>query len=132
MSEFAAPPGVSLGLLAAAGISSDLAPFLLHAASLLDCVLGLVTLLGIFTRTAALAQAAVIVAYTLLLVGHVPELWTHPFAPIGKNMTLLAAALALAVAGGGRWSLDCRRGRGAENKAEPTSPPAPPAPPRTH
>jgi uncharacterized membrane protein YphA (DoxX/SURF4 family) len=106
VSEFVAPREVSLGLLAVVGIGGDLAPLLLHGASLLDLAIGAATLLGILTRYVALSQAALIVIYTLLLVGHVPDLWAHPFAPIGKNFALIAAALALSLTGGGHWSDD--------------------------
>ncbi|MEP7198993.1 MAG: DoxX-like family protein [Chloroflexota bacterium] len=106
VSEFVAPRAVSLGLLADVGVTGDIAPWLLRAASLLDVLVGVVTLLGLFTRWVAVAQAAVIVAYTALLVGHAPSLWAHPFAPIGKNIALVAAALALSTTGGGAWSAD--------------------------
>ena len=106
VSEFIAPREVSLGLLAAIGIAGDLATLLLHAASLLSAFIGTLTLLGLFTRSIAIVQAALIALYSLLLVGHVPELWAHPFAPLGKNITLIAAALSLGITGGGKWSLD--------------------------
>src|SRR5262245_24911048 len=72
VSEFVATRELSLGLLAAVGITGDIAPLLLHGASLLDLVFGIATLLGILTRQTSLAQAALIMIYTLLLVGHVP------------------------------------------------------------
>jgi uncharacterized membrane protein YphA (DoxX/SURF4 family) len=108
VSEFVAPRSLAYDLLAAVGITGALAPVALHGASLLDTLLGVLTLLGCFTRVVAVAQALLVVVYTLLLVGHVPELWAHPFAPIGKNVTLVMAACALAVVGGGAWSLDAR------------------------
>jgi uncharacterized membrane protein YphA (DoxX/SURF4 family) len=118
VSEFVATREVSLGLLAAVGITGDIAPLLLHGASLLDLVFGIATLLGILTRWSALAQVALMTIYTFVLVGHVPELWAHPFAPIGKNLTLAAAALALALTGGGRWSFDGWWGRRIKDAGE--------------
>jgi len=109
VSEFVAPRAVSLGLLEAVGFTGDLATVLLHSASLLDLVIGLVTLVGLYTRIVAVAQAMLMLIYSLLLVGRVPELWAHPFAPIGKNLALIAAALALALTGSGAWSLDTWR-----------------------
>jgi uncharacterized membrane protein YphA (DoxX/SURF4 family) len=106
VSEFVAPRAVSLGLLESVGFTDVSAVVLLHAASLLDLLLGLMTLAGWFVRPVAAAQAALIVGYSALLVGRVPELWAHPFAPIGKNIALIFGALALAVTGGGRWSID--------------------------
>jgi uncharacterized membrane protein YphA (DoxX/SURF4 family) len=106
VSEFVAPRALAYDLLAAVGITGTLAPLMLHGASLLDVLLGVLTLLGCFTRAVASAQALLVVVYTLLLVGHVPELWAHPFAPIGKNLTLVMAALSLVIVGGGAWSLD--------------------------
>ena len=106
VSEFVAPRSVSLGLLEALGFTGDPALVLLHGASALDLLLGVLTLAGWFTRPVALAQAMLILGYSLLLVGRVPELWAHPFAPIGKNITLICGALALAATGGGRWAID--------------------------
>ena len=114
VSEFVAPRSVSLGLLEAVGLSGDPAVFLLHAASALDLLLGVLTLAGWFTRPVALAQAALILGYSLLLVGRVPELWAHPFAPIGKNIALICGALALAATGGGRWAIDALSVKGAK------------------
>ena len=108
VSEFVAPRSVSLGLLAAVGFSGDPALVLLHGASALDSLLGVLTLAGWFTRAVALAQAALIMGYSLFLIGRVPELWAHPFAPIGKNIALICGALALAAIGGGLWSIDAR------------------------
>jgi len=110
VSEFVAPREVSLGLLAEVGFSGGFALAVLHGASLLDTLIGVLTLAGLFTRRVAIGQAILIVVYSLLLVGHVPDLWAHPFAPIGKNIALVAAAIALAVTGGGKWSLDARMG----------------------
>jgi uncharacterized membrane protein YphA (DoxX/SURF4 family) len=112
VSEFVAPRSVSLGLLEAVGFSGDLAVVLLHGASALDLLLGILTLAGWFTRPVALAQAALILGYSLLLVGRVPELWAHPFAPIGKNIALICGALALAATGGGRWAIDALPAKG--------------------
>ena len=106
VSEFIAPRELSLGLLAAVGISGALAPVMLHGASLLDAILGVLTLAGVCTRWVAIAQAMLVLVYSGLLVGRVPELWIHPFAPIGKNIALIATALALAISGGGDWSVD--------------------------
>ena len=106
VSEWVAPRSVSLGLLETVGFAGPIAPLLLHAASALDLLLGVLTLAGWYTRPVAVAQAALIFGYSLLLVGRVPELWAHPFAPIGKNIALIGGALALALIGGGRWSID--------------------------
>lgn len=100
VSEFSAPRSVTLGLLAEAGISGPLAEPALHAASALDALVGLLVLAGVYARPLALAQAAIITLYTALLIGRVPDLWAHPFAPIGKNIALVAAALALALVSG--------------------------------
>ena len=110
VSELVAPRSVSLGLLEVVALSGDPALVLLHGASALDLLLGVLTLAGWFTRPVALAQAALILVYSLLLVGRVPELWAHPFAPIGKNIALICGALALAATGGGRWSIDALSG----------------------
>ncbi|MBI5876958.1 MAG: DoxX-like family protein [Chloroflexi bacterium] len=100
VSEFFAPRAVTLGLLADVGITGPLAEPVLHAASALDALVGVLTLAGVAMRPLALAQAAIITGYTILLVGRVPDLWAHPFAPIGKNIALVAAALALALVSG--------------------------------
>ena len=57
--------------------------------------MGIGTLVLRRRRLLWLAQAAVIVAYTLLITIWLPEFWLHPYGPVVKNIPLLAAIFLL-------------------------------------
>ncbi len=84
-----------------------LAPLLGPAAALSEFLGGLLLLVGLGTRVAAVFLCA-----TMLVAGfHI-----HAGDPLGKRelaLTYAVVALALAIAGGGRWSMDARLARRA-------------------
>ncbi len=94
LSLFVHPQADSLAMLARVGLHRGLAQAALIGASLLDLVFGLLTL---FTakRRLWLAQMAVIVGYSAIIAACLPEFLSHPFAPIVKNLPILALLLLL-------------------------------------
>lgn len=77
----------------------------LGAAALFELIGGVLTLLGLMTRLGALMILPVmlVAAYSGL---HTAENWNFPLQRIGYPLSMLAMALALLIAGGGRASID--------------------------
>ncbi|MDO5687519.1 MAG: DoxX-like family protein [Neisseria sp.] len=85
----------ALSLLAAVGIAVPWQMPLLWSASLLDIALGIWLLLK-SGRAVWAAQAVVTAVYSLVIVFRLPETLSHPFAPLLKNLPLLAVMVWLA------------------------------------
>lgn len=85
------PVADSLELLARSGVPPALRAPALYAAAVLDIALGCAVLLQRGRRAVWLAQAVLIVAYTTIITWKLPEFWLHPYAPVLKNIPLLAA-----------------------------------------
>jgi uncharacterized protein YbjT (DUF2867 family) len=85
------PVEQSYALLARSGVPPAFAPLALYGAATLDLALGL----GMLARPTRLAsyrlQIALILAYTLVITLRLPEFWLHPYAPMLKNLPVLAA-----------------------------------------
>ncbi len=81
----------SLALLARVGATGTLAYLLLYGAAVLDLVFGLGIFLMRRRRPLWIAQAAVILLYTVIVTIWLPEYWLHPYGPILKNLPMLAA-----------------------------------------
>lgn len=94
------PVEQSLAMLARVGLHGSLASIALYGAAGLDIAFGIGTLVlaGQALRRLYEAQIALIVGYTLLIAMFLPELLLHPFAPILKNLPMLAALALL------RWN----------------------------
>jgi uncharacterized protein YbjT (DUF2867 family) len=84
----------SLSWLALSGVPAWLAPWALAGACLADAALGVATLLWP-RRRLWLAQAGLIVFYTVVLSCSMPELWLNPFGPLSKNVPILAVLALL-------------------------------------
>lgn len=85
-------------LLARAGVPSDWRLPALFGAAALDLLLGVASLLPLRRRRALwLAQSALILLYTAIITFRLPEFWLHPYAPMLKNLPMLAALLLLAM-----------------------------------
>lgn len=85
------PVEASYALLAQAGVPTTLRPLALYGAALLDLVLGVLTLVSYRRPAVWVAQAALILGYTAIITLKLPEFWLHPYAPIAKNLPMLAA-----------------------------------------
>ena len=84
------PVDGSLQLLARTGLHGTMALAALYGAALLDLVLGIATLVMRRRRGLWLLQAALIVAYTVIITVALPDQWLHPYGPVTKNVPLLA------------------------------------------
>jgi uncharacterized protein YbjT (DUF2867 family) len=103
------PTTDSEALLARAGVAEALRPLALYGAATLDLALGVLTLWPLRRRRWLwLAQAALILGYTVVISWRLPEYWLHPYGPISKNLPLLALLWLL-------WALD----RGADTHRAP-------------
>lgn len=78
-------------LLARAGIPSLWQEPLLYMAAALDVLLGLATLFARRLGTVWWTQLIIIVFYSAVIAWKLPEFWLHPYAPMLKNIPLLAA-----------------------------------------
>lgn len=94
VSLMAHPVAESLALLGRAGISGWPAILALHAASVLDLAMG-VACIRYPGRALWGAQAALVIAYTGIIVMTMPEFLTHPFGPVLKNLPILAILFIL-------------------------------------
>jgi len=88
------PVDASFVMLERVGVPSAWTPWALYGAALLDIALGVLTLLWP-RRRLWLAQIGLIVGYTVAITFGLPEQWLHPFAPIVKNLPILAMLLTL-------------------------------------
>lgn len=99
------PVEQSHALLARAGVPAALQSLALYGAALLDLLLGVLTLWPVgpkrwqlpSRRAVWLAQAALMLGYTIIISLRLPEQWLHPYGPISKNVPMLALLLMLHV-----------------------------------
>ena len=87
--------GESLALLRALGLAEWLLWPLLRGASLLDVCFGLLCFVcGAWVRERRLLlwrlQLATVAGYSLIAAFGLPEMWAYPFAPLVKNVPILA------------------------------------------
>ncbi|MBF0611056.1 MAG: SDR family oxidoreductase [Magnetococcales bacterium] len=84
-------------LLARMGATGWWADFLLYGASMLDILLGGLLLLGVRARLVGGIQIGVTMIFSLLILWFLPEFLLHPFAPLTKNIPLMAALAMMMV-----------------------------------
>ena len=89
-------PEMSLNLLNSVGIPDALQWPTLIAASLLDICFAFLC----FSRfrsysTIWLLQLLTVAVYSLIIAFRLPEMWTHPFAPLVKNLPIMATLFFL-------------------------------------
>ena len=89
------PVEASYALLERIGIAGLVAPVVLYGAAALDIVLGAAVYVVRRRRWLWRLQIAVIVVYSTIIAVALPEFWGHPFAPMLKNLPLLAALALL-------------------------------------
>lgn len=80
----------SLALLAKMGLSPHLSWVLLIAASLLDLIFAFLSLFYNNASRLWLAQFITVVLYSVLIILFLPQTLLHPFAPVLKNLPILA------------------------------------------
>ncbi|MCW8408264.1 DoxX-like family protein [Legionella sp. PATHC035] len=87
------PKAASYGLLAQIGVDPFWQPVLFYGACILDAVIGLAVLSSNRLKKITMVQMVIILGYSALLTWKLPNLWFEPFAPLAKNIPLLAAIL---------------------------------------
>ncbi|HEX6832882.1 MAG TPA: SDR family oxidoreductase [Rudaea sp.] len=89
------PVADSLALLARCGLRGSAALVALYGAAALDIAFGLATLLLRRQRWVYDLQIALVLAYSAIIAVFLPQFLLHPYAPIVKNLVMLAAIAAL-------------------------------------
>ena len=89
-------PEMSLDLLHSVGIPDPLLWPTLIAASLLDIGFAFLCFSRFRARSEIwLLQLLTVAAYSLIIAFRLPEMWAHPFAPLVKNLPIMATLLFL-------------------------------------
>ena len=80
-----------IGLLRSVGITNPLQWPTLIAASLLDIGFAFLCFSRLRSHSSVwLLQLITVVAYSLIIAFRLPEMWAHPFAPLVKNLPIMA------------------------------------------
>lgn len=89
-------PEMSLDLLRSVGISDPLLWPTLISASLLDIGFAFLCFSRFRARSSVwLLQLITVAAYSLIIAFRLPEMWSHPFAPLVKNLPIMATLFFL-------------------------------------
>ena len=97
VSAFVYPAEQSYKMLADAGVSETWRPLMLHAASLLNISLGIMTLISYRLVLLGLVQITLIIFYSIIISIALPEQWFHPFGPVSKNIPIIVSILIMIV-----------------------------------
>ena len=88
--------GVSLDLLGRTGIAAEWQAAAFYTSSVLDVFFGILCFTKFRNyRLLWLAQFVVVLGYSVIVACRLPEMWLHPFAPLVKNVPILAALWVL-------------------------------------
>lgn len=81
----------SLDLLARVGIPHEWQAAVFYASAGLDVALAIAYFTALKNKSLFyLFQFAIILAYSMIIAFRLPEMWSHPFAPLIKNIPILA------------------------------------------
>ena len=87
---------VSLDLLGRTGIAAEWQAVAFYTSSALDVFFGILCFTKFRNyRLLWLAQFVVVLGYSVIVACRLPEMWLHPFAPLVKNVPILAALWVL-------------------------------------
>jgi len=87
---------MSLDLLGRAGIAAEWQTVAFYASSALDIFFGILCFIKFRNyRFLWLTQFAVVLGYSVIVACRLPEMWLHPFAPLVKNVPILAVLFYL-------------------------------------
>ena len=87
---------MSLDLLGRAGIAAEWQTVAFYASSALDIFFGILCFTKFRNyRFIWLAQFTVVLGYSVIVACRLPEMWLHPFAPLIKNVPILAVLFYL-------------------------------------
>lgn len=82
------PQRESMSLLESVGLHGTAALLALYGSASLDILLGILTLIRPLPMLWR-AQAALVVAYSVVIAFCLPSYWLHPFGPVLKNLPIL-------------------------------------------
>ena len=87
---------VSLDLLGRTGIAAEWQAAAFYTSSALDVFFGILCFTKFRNyRLLWLAQFVVVLGYSVIVACRLPEMWLHPFAPLIKNVPILAVLFYL-------------------------------------
>ena len=87
---------VSLDLLGRTGIAAEWQAAAFYTSSALDVFFRILCFTKFRNyRLLWLAQFVVVLGYSVIVACRLPEMWLHPFAPLVKNVPILAALWVL-------------------------------------
>ena len=87
---------VSLDLLGRTGIAAEWQAAAFYTSSALDVFFGILCFTKFRNyRLLWLAQFVVVLGYSVIVACRLPEMWLHPFAPLVKNIPIMAVLLLL-------------------------------------
>ena len=87
---------VSLDLLGRTGIAAEWQAAAFYTSSALDVFFGILCFTKFRNyRYLWLVQFVVVLGYSVIVACRLPEMWLHPFAPLVKNVPILAALWVL-------------------------------------
>lgn len=87
------PKAASYDLLAQVGIARPWQPMFFYGACIIDAGIGIALFYSRHIKKIGLLQILMILGYSAVLTWKLPNLWFEPFAPLAKNIPLLAAIL---------------------------------------
>ncbi|MDH5668754.1 MAG: DoxX-like family protein, partial [Nitrospira sp.] len=89
-------------LLIQAGVSEEIAPYLLNGLAVTDIGLGIGTWMKWHMSIISITQLCLIIAYSLVIATVLPEFVIHPFGAIVKNGPLFVATMVMMALEGDR------------------------------
>lgn len=94
---FATPMTTAVATLSQLGIPAEMAAGLIYTVSALDCILGVMLLIGWRVGWAGSLMLLSVLAYTSIIGLAIPSAWMEPFGGLIKNLPLIPAILIMLV-----------------------------------
>jgi uncharacterized membrane protein YphA (DoxX/SURF4 family) len=108
LDKFARPANVHQQVVDSRLLPAGLAPLFAGAIGFWEVALGVLFLLGLFTRPAAVVATLALISYTIYLgtVSQYPTFGVSQLGVVDRNVPLILMNGALLVLGAGAWSVD--------------------------
>jgi uncharacterized membrane protein YphA (DoxX/SURF4 family) len=108
LDKFARPANIQRQVLDSALLPEAVGRLFASAIGFWEVGLGLLFLLGLFTRPAALVAILALISYTIYLgvAGQYPVFGFNQFGVVDRNVPLMFMSGALLTVGAGAWSVD--------------------------
>ena len=84
---------VGVDILSQSFVDSKWYQSLIYSGALLDFMIGIWLLSGVYLKQNAIVQIIVMVGFTILISVLVPQFWLHPFGPVTKNVPIIVLLL---------------------------------------